>query len=491
MTTKNYINAIDDAIEKEARILPITLNGYRPIDGDFGLQKYTGGYCVVYPLSCQGKPNKCIRLWHEEYNEALVKKLSNLLKNIHDSGADFIIGYDYYENGLKLDDGEIIPAVVMDWIEGSTLIDYIKKSSDNPIAIKRVANEFYNMVSFLHREGLAHGDLSCDNVMVKQNGKLVLVDYDSFFAPSLPLDIKQIIKGTPGYQHPERLKSMYLSRDMDNFSQQVIYLSLIAIANNPSLAHNNKLICDKKMFFEGKDFTDDYSFISSDGYKAIAAINDNEVKNRLTELRHAVNSRLAEVRSIVEYNSNVDSIYNVKGRNGNTHNEPTVNPNQPQTITPPPITPRRPNIVHPAPTSIPWYKRWFVWVLVAVAIACIIYSFKDTKRQSKNEVETSTQIESSLITAINHLEGNYTLRETYDGKLVNGIRTAAIKKTSESLARILVSTEYGPEFYDFSLNTGGIIKSEQLGTGEITHNERLDKITLTFKQGERICEFTR
>lgn len=481
----NYQLAIDDAIGKTGRILPEILNGFKPIEGEFDYVKYTGGFCVVYPLSSLGKQNKCIRLWHEKYNIELVKKLSHILTDLHESGADFLIGYDYYDDGLKLDNDEVIPAVVMDWIDGDTLIDYIKKNRDDSMAIKRVANEFFNMASFLYREGMAHGDLSCDNIMVKPNGKLVLIDYDSFYAPSLPQDIKQTVNGTPGYQHPERLKSLYLSKDMDNFSQQVIYLSLIAIAQDPSLADDKRLlVIDKKMFFDGNDFKDDNTFVSSPGYKAIASINNSEVKGRLSELRKAVNSKLSDVRSIVEFNYHSSA----PAQQGTDTTSPTGTSTPTGTPNPSP-NPPRPRHVQTTPTVTPWYKQWYVWIGAAILMAFLYFTFgkSDSNKNTGEPVKT----EVNVLTAIGRLEGNYTLREKNAGVLVNGIRTATIKKTSETQAKILVVTEYGPELYEFTLNADGSVVSEQLGKGEITYNEKLDKITLTFKQGERICEFTK
>ena len=478
----NYILAIEDTIDKAERILPKVLYGYKPIEGTepgIDYQKYTGGFCVVYPLSSPGKPKKCIRLWHEKYNIDLVKKLADLLKELHNSGADFIIGYDYYDEGLKLDNDEVIPAVVMDWIEGDTLIDYIKKNCANSMAIKRVANEFYNMISFLHREGMAHGDLSCDNIMVKPNGKLVLIDYDSFYAPSLPQDIKQTIKGTPGYQHPERQKSLYLSKDMDNFSQQVIYLSLIAIAQDSQLVDEKRcLVADKKMFFEGKDFKNDNAFVSSEGYKAIASIDNREVKSRLDELRKAVNGKLSNVRSIVEFNQYPlpsNSTRTDVSKIGTLTTNSTSNRVRPQPI-------------QMAPKETPWYKQWYTWLSVTI-FAGLLYLVLINSDNNINNNTTQTEI--NITTAINHIEGNYSLRETYTEETANNIRTATIKKISETQAKILVITEYGPELYDFILNTDGSITSEQLGEGVITYNVKIDKITLTFKKGERICKFTK
>lgn len=506
IAAKNYINAIDDSIGKQGSILPSSLKGFAPIDGDFTpYQAYPGGYCIVYPLVCEGKPKMCIRLWHKDFNKDLVKTLANTLKDLHTWGGDFIIGYEYFEEGLKLEDGEVIPAVVMEWIEGETLMSWIQKNKDNPTAVKRLANEFYGMCSDMHREGLAHGDLSADNIMVKPDGKMVLIDYDSFYAPTLPDNIRQTIAGTPGYQHRDRAKLSYISADMDNFSQQVIYVSLLAIACNPALADESlNLVADKKMFFDAKDFTDDSAFVSSEGYKAIEAINNKEVKERLEELRRAVNGNLEEVSSIVEYNSIIAKIQKdnerlrkeleekSKAANGGTIGSGTnTNGTGSQSpITNPPGSGQQP--------STPWYKRWYAWAGIAAVLASIWFFIakpSDGTSGAEDSADAAAQVDpetaKAIATAIERIEGNYALRERVNGELVNGIRTCAIKKNSDSHGQILVTSEYGPEFYDFTFDTYGNVSSEKLGTGEITYKEKLDKVTITFKQGERVCEFTK
>lgn len=147
-----------------------------------------------------------------------------------------------------------------------------------------------------------------------------------------------------------------------------------------------------------------------------------------------------------------------------------------------------PNVESSGQTGTPWYKKWYLWAGAAVLMAFLYFTFGQS---DSNNSGTVVQTDINVATAISRLEGNYTLREKNSDVSVNGIHTAAIKKTSESQARILVSTEYGPEFYDFTFSVNGSIESEQLGKGEITYNEKLDKISLTFKQGERICEFTK
>lgn len=488
----NYFNAIDDAIGKPGAILPMVLNGYKPIDGGECTiyKRYPGGYCVVYPLECLGKPKKCIRLWYKKSNTNYAKELAEELKNLHDEGLTFLIGYEYFNEGLRLDNGEIIPAVVMDWIEGDTLNDYIKKYCFSSAILKQLAIEFLSIVSTMNLKGLAHGDLSSENIIVMPNKKMMLIDYDSFYIEKTSKQISQTTKGTPGYQHPERGKMKYLSRNMDNFSQQVIYLSILAVAEQPHLASEEKrFISGKKMFFEAKDFVNVNNFIESEGYKAIASINNNEIKSRLAELKNAVNSRLENVKSIVGHDLRLD---NVRASQNNNENVKYNNNEEKRTLIDTSVKINQPEQeILPPPTEkskAPWYKNWYIWICAAIVTSIFVTIIPYGKEKA---IEGNTQKEQIIITALNNLEGNYTFREKNGSTPVNGIRTAAIKKKSDTEARILVTSEYGPEFYDFTFTSDGKIQSEKLGTGEIAYNERLDKITITFKEGERICEFTK
>lgn len=396
--TKNYINAIEEAIGKPGRILPVNLSGYRPIEGVYTLyEMYTGGFCIVFPLTCEGKVQKCIRLWHKDFDKGLVKNLADTLNELH-KHVDFVIGFEYFEQGLRLDDNEVIPAVVMDWIDGNTLSSYILENRENSSAINRLAAQFYDMCSVMRQESLAHGDLSSENIMVKSNGKMVLIDYDSFYAPTLSTQIKQSIIGTPGFQHRQRAQQRYISYDADFFSQQIIYLALLAIARDNSLADEEKhLVGEKKMFFDVGDLKDDNAFVSSKGYKAIAAINDDEIQGRLAELRKAVSGNLSEVRSIVDYSSPIIhsnkikkqdddtlallqtlGIVQMKTANGNqntSQNRTRYTTTSSSTTTTSPVytsSPRSSSKKITTSNTSPTYKKWYLWAGI-IAIAAVLY----------------------------------------------------------------------------------------------------------------------
>lgn len=511
--TKSYISAIEDAIGKPGRILPSCLNGYQPEEGEYTLYRQsTGRFCVVFPITCEGKAQKCIRLWHDEFDKGPVVKLADTLKELH-KHADFIIGFEYFEQGLRLDDSEVIPAIVMDWIDGCTLSTYIKNNKGNPDAISRLATRFYDMCAVMNREGLAHGDLSTENIMVRPNGKLVLIDYDSFYAPTMGAQVKQCISGTPGFQHRQRMQQGFTSSSTDYFSQQVIYLGLLAIGRDRSLVDEEKhLVGETKLFFDEQDFEDESKFLSSNGYKAISSINDKDVQNRLSELRKAVKGSLSDVKSIVEYDANNGSHQQPKTQNeliaekirkarDRYRDEVKDAPVSEHRGTPQALGTSRTTSVNKRPVSIPKapnpsakdtapHKKWYPWVGAAV-IAVGLYFVIGNKGNVQAEENAPMATEVVSVAAINHVEGNYTLREKVDGTLVNGMRTCAIKLTSASHGSILVTSEYDPQIFEFSIDASGRVDSEHLGSGEIIYNEKLNKTIITFKQGNRVCEFVK
>ena len=499
----------------------------------------TGLFCEVYKFS-NGSENKCFRIWRDKKLFQVMgirDRLMHIEKYLkaQRNTLPYFVEYELVEEALRDSDGSAYPGLRMAWVDGKNLGKFIKQNQ-SPQILTKLANNFYEMLQCFSKLGIAHGDLSNANIYVLYNGDIRLVDYDSIYVPSMSGQFLQSTGGAAEFQHPERIKnhaanSLYASAKDDNFAGQVIYLSLLAISHNPDLVN---LISDKELLFTHMDYANESAFISSRGYKEIVSIDSTEVKARLEELRMAVKGKLQDVRSVVDFNLHnipeppkpleektptpekpvereppktapkdpTGKSPNSTSRNptGNTPNNTPRNPtgntpnNTPRNPTgnTPHNTPRNPTTTYPRTTSQPttsWYKQWYIWVGIIAMIG--VLAFAGMKYGNKDKAESSTQTAIAITTAINRLDGNYTFRETDGGMLVNGIRTAAIKKVSGTQARILVTSEYGPEFYDFTLNTNGGVESEQLGIGEITYKENLDKITLTFKQGERICEFTK
>ena len=121
-----------------------------------------------------------------------------------------------------------------------------------------LSDQWLSILMTLRNARIAHGDLAGVNVMVKSDGKLVLIDYDGVFIPGFE-GLPQVLLGQIDYQHPHMSKRQF-NEHMDQFSALAIYTALLAVAARPDLWNkymkrggNGKLL-DVNMLFTQQDF---------------------------------------------------------------------------------------------------------------------------------------------------------------------------------------------------------------------------------------------
>lgn len=462
-----------------------------------------GGFCVAVPYyDDNNHPVKILRIMFN-CNPDSGKRAQIVREYLLREKLPYFVSFQYYNNVLDTKDGPL-DGFIMDYVDGEDLIYWIKNiCNDSKIyestrkkRINTIAKRFREMCIDLYRAKISHGDLSGANIRVTTEEELALIDYDSICIPDL-IGANYTTTGDGAFNHPNRISSK-MSLKIDYFAEIIIYISLLALSKNPQLwkkYHSDEIDLDAAILITQSDIENLDKFRRSVVYQDLYNLSSEseDISEMLGKLCESLSPGstpesipfpfLADTTAPPESTGNGD-----QSQQGTDTTSPTGTSTPTGTQNPSP-NPTRPRPVQTTPTVTPWYKEWYTWVGAAILMAFLYFTFgksdcnKNAGEPVKKEVNVST--------AIGRLEGNYTLREKNAGVLVNGIRTAAIKKTSDTQARILVVSEYEPEIYEFSLDASGSIESEQLGKGEITYNEKLDKITLTFKQGERICELTK
>jgi serine/threonine protein kinase len=125
------------------------------------------------------------------------------------------------------------PVLLMDWVEGETMEAYIAANYRNQSAMSMLSYRFGKMAAWLRTQSFSHGDIKPDNIMVRPDGSLTLVDYDGMFVPSMKGSQSPTI-GTRDFCHPLRTVDDF-DETIDDFSLASIALSLKAISVKSTL----------------------------------------------------------------------------------------------------------------------------------------------------------------------------------------------------------------------------------------------------------------
>jgi serine/threonine protein kinase len=233
-----------------------------------GVIYYTGGFTVVFPIVVN-QEKWAFRCWHTELGN--VRKRFKIISDyINNLKSPYFCDFYYCDEGLVVE-GKIFPTTRMKWVDGVTINTYITDNKDNPAALRKLGDEFIKMIDFLHSKKIAHGDLQHGNIIV-QDGGIKLVDYDSLFCPGLEGE-SDIITGKADFQHPKRKEAKIASEKLDYFSELVIYLSIIAVAESPELT--DEFSMKDSLLFQATDWND---FTNSKIYNSLVNIDNDDIK---------------------------------------------------------------------------------------------------------------------------------------------------------------------------------------------------------------------
>ena len=213
--------------------------------------RYVGGFCIVFPYILLNGKKAAVRCWIAHFSDA--DKRSHIISTqLRESHLPYFVGFKYIPQGIATSSG-VVPIVIMDWIEGMSLKNYLKKNLNDREKLIDLADQFLQMSKDLHTAGFSHGDLQHGNIMVNPEGNLFLVDYDSMFVPGLE-DMADEIKGLSGYQHPGRNRQVYLNPKSDYFSELIIYTSILALAHHSGLWNELDMEDSETLVFSQEDF---------------------------------------------------------------------------------------------------------------------------------------------------------------------------------------------------------------------------------------------
>lgn len=151
------------------------------------------------------------------------------------------------------------PIIIMPWVNGLPLRDAVSAAVTMEQAaslLAELALAFEQMVLLLQANGVGHGDLQHENIIVRLDGSLCLIDYDSVFVPGMVEGTPSPVGGAPGYGHPDYVSGGVLRPSnafLDTFSAVVIAASLHILSQSPELFGTNS---KDNLLFSNEDISD-------------------------------------------------------------------------------------------------------------------------------------------------------------------------------------------------------------------------------------------
>jgi len=246
-----YLAAIREAkdnLDKLSHLVPVLDKYGEPY-------RCSGAFAVVFKMKDE-QTGKCYALkCFTEEQEGRAEAYRQIAEELEFVDSPYITSVKYLEKELFVDsncEDEEFPVLLMDWIEGETMETYIAANYTDNHAMSMLCYRFCKMAAWLRSQTFAHGDIKPDNIMVRPDGTLTLVDYDGMFVPAMKGQKSPTI-GTKDFSHPLRTIDDF-DETIDEFALASIALSLKAISLNPSLL--DEYGASDRLLFSAADYLD-------------------------------------------------------------------------------------------------------------------------------------------------------------------------------------------------------------------------------------------
>ena len=227
-----YVKAIQDASDNLDKLAHLT-----PVQDDHGEPyRSSGAFAVVFKMLDKSTGKYYALKCFTEEQEGRADAYRQIADELGMVDSPYITSVKYMEKELFVDsqcEEDEFPVLLMDWVDGETMEAYIAANFQNQSAISMLCYRFGKMAAWLRTQSFAHGDIKPDNIIVRPDGSLTLVDYDGMFVPSMKGSKSPTI-GTKDFCHPLRTVDDF-DETIDDFSLASIALSLKAISMNSTL----------------------------------------------------------------------------------------------------------------------------------------------------------------------------------------------------------------------------------------------------------------
>lgn len=242
------LTAFDDAMLRHGRSVPAVNRlggGAIAMAGPQQPWRVTGDTAAVYQLRQPSgrllalrcpldEPERLDRWFADRYRALEADARLSGMRAV--PGSPLVGGIRYVPDGLLLPGPDFrslpYPVVALDWIAGPTLRAAAERAAKagDLTALEGLASAWPRALEIARGGRFSHGDLSPGNVMVRPDGSLAFVDYDSAAWPGSPPPPTTWPR--PAFAHPSGEVTADLSQ-RDDFAALTMYVSLRSLVFQP------------------------------------------------------------------------------------------------------------------------------------------------------------------------------------------------------------------------------------------------------------------
>lgn len=203
---------------------------------------FPGDYTIVRSLESEGSFS-VITLCRKRGRLYAVKSLKEEYQNdplyISMLEKEFEIAYELdHPNIYKVIEFVEIktlgPSIVMEYIDGMTLKDFIEEGLLTPALLFKVSNELCSAMVYFHKKQVIHRDIKPENIIITNNGNNAkLIDFG--FSDTDSFELLKSPAGTSFYASPEQMRGEVLDQRSDIYSFGVMISKIIKGGGYPKV----------------------------------------------------------------------------------------------------------------------------------------------------------------------------------------------------------------------------------------------------------------
>ena len=270
-TSSDYAEAIQNP---QLTLSDARLRLAAPAQTLYGPRVYSGGFAAVFELH-DATSRWAVRCFTHD-TAGLRDRYRALASFLAGAPAPFFVPVEFIDHGIRVG-ARSWPVLLMPWVEGRALNDEVRQALATPARLQSIRSRLVTLATALEGLGVAHGDLQHGNILVREDGSLVLVDYDGMYLPEFAGQPASE-RGHLNYQHPRRTSTEF-GPHLDRFSVAVIVTALEALERVPRLWE--QFDNGENLLFRGPDFADPSS---SELLSSLEASGLGHLADRITKL---------------------------------------------------------------------------------------------------------------------------------------------------------------------------------------------------------------